>query len=136
MESQTTPRRAEVLRASPRMFESDLLDKLSRVHPAVPVVIFVPAILVMAVVGVIRYACRRHDWLYRVFGPGSTSVARPHLWTGPLFLGLVLISMSNLSADIIWTFSWVVYSWSNAIRITELTRRHAAKVVNDDSPHL
>ena len=28
--------RSEVLRASPRMFESDLLDKLSRVHPAVP----------------------------------------------------------------------------------------------------
>jgi sterol desaturase/sphingolipid hydroxylase (fatty acid hydroxylase superfamily) len=48
------PTRAEILRASPRMFESDLLDKLSRVHPAVPVIIFVPAIIVMAVVGVDR----------------------------------------------------------------------------------
>ena len=40
-------RRAEVLRASPRMFDSDLLDRLSRVHPAVPLVIFVPAIAVL-----------------------------------------------------------------------------------------
>jgi dihydroceramide fatty acyl 2-hydroxylase len=49
-----TQRRADVLRASPRMFESDLLDKLSRVHPAVPVVIFVPAIVAMAALGVAR----------------------------------------------------------------------------------
>ena len=42
-------RRTEVLKASPRMFESDLLDKLSRVHPAVPVVIFLPAIAALAV---------------------------------------------------------------------------------------
>ena len=47
-------RRADVLRASPRMFESDLLDRLSRVHPAVPVVIFVPAIVVMAAIGIDR----------------------------------------------------------------------------------
>src|SRR5256714_12029445 len=40
-------RRADVLKASPRMFESELLDKLSRVHPAVPVVIFLPAIVVL-----------------------------------------------------------------------------------------
>jgi dihydroceramide fatty acyl 2-hydroxylase len=46
-----TPRRADVLRASPRMFDSDLLDRLSRVHPAVPVVIFVPAIVAMLVIG-------------------------------------------------------------------------------------
>jgi dihydroceramide fatty acyl 2-hydroxylase len=42
-------RRADALRASPRMFESELLDKLSRVHPAVPVFIFVPAIAVLLV---------------------------------------------------------------------------------------
>jgi sterol desaturase/sphingolipid hydroxylase (fatty acid hydroxylase superfamily) len=53
-ETPPTPRRADVLKASPRMFESDLLDKLSRVHPAVPVVIFVPAIVVMFVIGVDR----------------------------------------------------------------------------------
>ena len=44
-------RRSEVLRASPRMFKSDLLDRLSRVHPAVPVIIFLPAIGVLAVLG-------------------------------------------------------------------------------------
>jgi dihydroceramide fatty acyl 2-hydroxylase len=33
------------------MFESDLLDRLSRVHPAVPVVIFGPAIAVLIVLG-------------------------------------------------------------------------------------
>src|SRR5690349_22412977 len=36
--------RTDVLRASPPMFESRLLDALSRVHPVVPVLIFVPAI--------------------------------------------------------------------------------------------
>jgi dihydroceramide fatty acyl 2-hydroxylase len=40
--------RTDVLRASPPMFESRLLDALSRVHPAVPVLIFLPAILLMA----------------------------------------------------------------------------------------
>ena len=45
--------RAEVLRASPRMFDSDLLDKLSRVHPAIPPIIFGPVILVMFVLGLV-----------------------------------------------------------------------------------
>src|SRR3981081_3532668 len=40
-------RRAEVLSASPRMFDSDLLDRLSRVHVVVPLLIFVPAIGIM-----------------------------------------------------------------------------------------
>src|ERR671924_1836482 len=44
-------RRTDILRASPRMFESDLLDRLSRVHPVVPVVIFGPAIVVLFVLG-------------------------------------------------------------------------------------
>src|SRR3954466_7566540 len=44
-------RRAELLRASPRMFDSDFLDRLSRVHPAVPLVIFVPAIGIMLGLG-------------------------------------------------------------------------------------
>jgi sterol desaturase/sphingolipid hydroxylase (fatty acid hydroxylase superfamily) len=43
--------RTEVLRASPRMFESELLDRLSRVHPIVPVLIFVPAIAATFVLG-------------------------------------------------------------------------------------
>jgi dihydroceramide fatty acyl 2-hydroxylase len=40
-------RRTDVLRASPPMFESRLLDACSRVHPSVPVVIFLPAIVAM-----------------------------------------------------------------------------------------
>jgi dihydroceramide fatty acyl 2-hydroxylase len=40
--------RTDVLRASPPMFESKLLDALSRVHPTVPVAIFVPAIVALA----------------------------------------------------------------------------------------
>jgi dihydroceramide fatty acyl 2-hydroxylase len=33
------------------MFESDLLDRLSRVHPLVPLVIFIPAVSVLFVIG-------------------------------------------------------------------------------------
>jgi sterol desaturase/sphingolipid hydroxylase (fatty acid hydroxylase superfamily) len=40
--------RADVLRASPPMFESRVLDSLSRVHPLVPVLIFGPAIVALA----------------------------------------------------------------------------------------
>src|SRR3954451_10025513 len=49
-------RRAETLKASPVMFESRLLDKLSRVHPAVVPLIFVPAIVVFAVLALHRIA--------------------------------------------------------------------------------
>ena len=44
-------KRTDVLRASPPMFESRLLDALSRVHPMVPVLVFVPAIAVLSVWG-------------------------------------------------------------------------------------
>ncbi len=40
--------RTDVLRDSPPMFESRLLDACSRVHPLVPVIIFGPAIAVLA----------------------------------------------------------------------------------------
>src|SRR3954447_12297215 len=43
--------RAELLRASPRMFENDLLDKVSRVHWSVPLFVFVPVIAALLVVG-------------------------------------------------------------------------------------
>jgi dihydroceramide fatty acyl 2-hydroxylase len=33
------------------MFESDVLDKLSRVHPAVPLIVFIPAIAVLFALG-------------------------------------------------------------------------------------
>jgi dihydroceramide fatty acyl 2-hydroxylase len=39
--------RTEMLKASPRMFESRVLDSLSRVHPVVPVLIFAPAIVLL-----------------------------------------------------------------------------------------
>lgn len=42
-----TTSRTDVLRASPPMFESRVLDALSRVHPVVPVLIFVPGIAVL-----------------------------------------------------------------------------------------
>jgi dihydroceramide fatty acyl 2-hydroxylase len=42
-----TQTRTDVLRASPPMFESRVLDSLSRVHPAVPVLIFVPVIVAL-----------------------------------------------------------------------------------------
>jgi sterol desaturase/sphingolipid hydroxylase (fatty acid hydroxylase superfamily) len=44
-------RRTDVLRASPPMFESRTLDALTRVHPSVPVIIFLPAIVAMAAWG-------------------------------------------------------------------------------------
>ena len=46
---QSSDSRSEALRASPRMFDSPFLDRLSRVHPAVVPLIFVPAIAVLAV---------------------------------------------------------------------------------------
>ena len=46
--------RAEVLGASPQMFESRVLDKLSRVHPAVVPLIFGPAIAAFAVLALQR----------------------------------------------------------------------------------
>src|SRR3954466_12188765 len=47
-------KRAEVLSASPRMFENPLLDALSRVHPVVPPIIFLPAIAVTFLAGLHR----------------------------------------------------------------------------------
>jgi dihydroceramide fatty acyl 2-hydroxylase len=44
----TAQSRTDVLRDSPPMFESRFLDACSRVHPMVPVIIFGPAIVVLA----------------------------------------------------------------------------------------
>ena len=46
--------RTEVLKASPPMFDSRLLDALSRVHPIVPVVLFLPAIAILFAIGTER----------------------------------------------------------------------------------
>jgi len=48
--------RSDALRASPRMFESDLLDKLSRVHPIVPPLLFGPGIVFLIVYGALQGA--------------------------------------------------------------------------------
>jgi dihydroceramide fatty acyl 2-hydroxylase len=47
-------RRSEELKASPPMFDSPLLDRFTRVHPAVPVVMYAPVITVLFVLGVER----------------------------------------------------------------------------------
>jgi Sterol desaturase len=44
-------KRSEMLAASPQMFENRLLDALSRVHPMVPPLIFVPAIVITFIEG-------------------------------------------------------------------------------------
>jgi dihydroceramide fatty acyl 2-hydroxylase len=46
--------RTDVLRASPPMFESRVLDALSRVHPIVPALIFVPGIVALEAWGLSR----------------------------------------------------------------------------------
>ena len=65
--------RGEVLRASPRMFESVLLDRLSRVHHLVPVAIYVPAIAVLGALALDRerpgraVAWAAGGWLFWTF---------------------------------------------------------------------
>jgi dihydroceramide fatty acyl 2-hydroxylase len=46
--------RTELLKASPPMFESRLLDACSRVHPSVPVILFLPALVALLVIGIGR----------------------------------------------------------------------------------
>jgi dihydroceramide fatty acyl 2-hydroxylase len=46
--------RTDLLRASPPMFESRLLDACSRVHPSVPVILFLPAIAFLLAHGIGR----------------------------------------------------------------------------------
>ena len=44
----STMRRSEYLKASPPMFQSRLLDRFTRVHPVVPVLIYAPVIAALA----------------------------------------------------------------------------------------
>ena len=46
--------RSELLKASPPMFESKLLDRFTRVHPAVPVMLYTPVVIFFAVLAVER----------------------------------------------------------------------------------
>jgi dihydroceramide fatty acyl 2-hydroxylase len=43
--------RADQLKASPPMFDNRVIDRFTRVHPAVPVLLFVPAIAVLFITG-------------------------------------------------------------------------------------
>jgi len=47
--------RSEVLRASPTMFDTKWLNKVSRVHWSVPLLIFVPTIIVLLVIGFVHH---------------------------------------------------------------------------------
>jgi dihydroceramide fatty acyl 2-hydroxylase len=89
-------RRSEYLSASPPMFRSGLLDRFTRVHPAVPVLIFLPAIVFLFVTGIGRVGllsaialalggygvCTlREYWLHRIlyhFEPEDGLGARLH----------------------------------------------------------
>jgi dihydroceramide fatty acyl 2-hydroxylase len=46
--------RTDQLKASPPMFQSRLLDRFTRVHPAVPILIYAPVIVLMAVLAIGR----------------------------------------------------------------------------------
>jgi dihydroceramide fatty acyl 2-hydroxylase len=46
-------RRSDTLKASPRMFDNDFLDFFTRVHPLVPLLLFGPVIVALAVLGVL-----------------------------------------------------------------------------------
>src|ERR1700729_1304914 len=53
-EQQRVASRTDALRASPPMFRWPWLDRLSRVHPVVPPLIFIPAITVLLVLAQAR----------------------------------------------------------------------------------
>jgi dihydroceramide fatty acyl 2-hydroxylase len=61
-----TGHRADVLRASPQIFESRLLDKLSRIHPAVVPLIYVPAIVAFSVLALERVSVL--EWIAYAIG--------------------------------------------------------------------
>jgi dihydroceramide fatty acyl 2-hydroxylase len=56
MEASLGTTRTDELRASPPMFENRLLDRFSRVHPATPLVIYVPVIAVLLAIAAGRMA--------------------------------------------------------------------------------
>ena len=55
--------RSEQLKASPPMFESPLLDRFTRVHASVPLILFVPVIALLAVTGFGRAGLTGVAWV-------------------------------------------------------------------------
>ena len=47
-------KRTDKLAASPQLFESDFLNFFSRVHPAIPAIVFVPVVVAMEWLGLDR----------------------------------------------------------------------------------
>src|SRR5438094_9247957 len=74
MESSTV-KRTDILSASPKMFDNRLLDSLSRVHPVVPPLIFLPGIVLSYLVGEDR------------IGIGSSLIS--------VVLGYILLTLSD-----------------------------------------
>src|SRR3954447_26968623 len=72
MEASPQASRTDILRASPQMFENRLLDRFSRVHPATPLVIYVPVIAVLLAIAAGRMA---------TFAIVIAAVLRYLLWT-------------------------------------------------------
>jgi dihydroceramide fatty acyl 2-hydroxylase len=126
--------RSEVLRASPTMFDFKLLDKVSRVHWTVPLLIFVPTIVVMMVLGFVHHVgvwviawvaggyliwTLTEYWLHRVvfhFEPDHGIGARLH-WiihgvhhdhpNDPLRLVMPPSLSVPLAALFVWVFSLI-----------------------------
>jgi len=71
LEGPTAPR-SDVLRASPPMFSSPLLDRFTRVHPSVPLIIFVP------VIALLEYWGLKNVSVWAALGLGAAGYA---LWT-------------------------------------------------------
>jgi dihydroceramide fatty acyl 2-hydroxylase len=129
--------RSEVLRASPRMFENDLLDKLSRIHPAVVPIIYVPTIIALLVIGFLNgvgamaavwipagylFWTLTEYWLHRVvfhFEPENGIGARLH-WiihgvhhdhpNDPMRLVMPPSVSVPLAVLFVWVFSLVIGS--------------------------
>jgi dihydroceramide fatty acyl 2-hydroxylase len=129
--------RSEVLRASPRMFDNDLLDKLSRIHPAVVPIIYVPTIIALLVIGFLNgvgamaavwipagylFWTLTEYWLHRVvfhFEPENGIGARLH-WiihgvhhdhpNDPMRLVMPPSVSVPLAVLFVWVFSLVIGS--------------------------
>src|SRR5437868_11533833 len=135
MEASATPTPTDQLRASPRMFDNPWLDKLSRVHPATPLVIYLPVIgvllalaagrmaawaIVAAVVAGYLFWTLTEYWLHRVvfhFEPEKGIGARLH-WiihgvhhdhpNDPLRLVMPPALSVPLAGLFVWVFSLVI----------------------------
>lgn len=134
-------RRTDELKASPPMFESPVLDRFTRVHPAVPVLIFGPAIALLLISSIERLGVEKviptvlagyvfwtltEYWLHRVvfhYEPEQGVGARLH-WmihgvhhdhpNDPRRLVMPPSASIPLAAAFIVLF-WVVLGWSYAM---------------------